>query len=281
MAEQFSGKVAVVTGACAGIGAETVERLIARGARVVLADIMDDIGADLEQRYQGSAKYIRCNVTHEEDIVAALNLAVSAFGGLDFLFNNAGGSLGRSPMDTVSVEEWDDVQALNLRAPMLGIKHAVPLMAKRGGGSIVSTVSAAGQAAGTGGGFAYGVAKAGLIHLTRLSAVAAGQRRVRVNAVSPGVIGTAPTARATGLPMIDGHPDPRVFEIIARLQPLPQAGLPGDIAEAAIFLMSEAASFITGQTITIDGGLTLGPRHGWDPDVPNPFLEAAREVLGT
>ncbi len=276
MAEDFAGKIAVITGGCQGMGQEALEQFVAQGAKVVVADIQDEKGRQLESRYPHSVKYVHCDVTRDVDIVAALAAAESAFGGLDMLFNNAGSGLGWARLDQITVDQWDAVQNLNLRSCMLGMKYAIPMMKRRGGGSIVSTVSIAAQTTGWGP-FAYAVAKAGLEHLTRLVAVEAAAANVRVNAVSPGVIVTPPTARACGYPVgEDGAIDSRVFDIAKQMQPLPRCGTAADIVKAALFLFSDSAAFITGQVLVVDGGLTLGSRHAWDPRAISPFDEGAK-----
>ena len=150
MAGRLSGKVAVITGACSGIGLGAVELFVAEGASVIAADLQDDKGAMLEKRFPDHVRFARCDVTVEADIAKAVNMAKDAFGGLDILFNNAGH--GGTPLGVadMTAEGWDHTFALLVRGPALGMKYAVPLMLKRGGGSIINTASIAGLQAGFG-----------------------------------------------------------------------------------------------------------------------------------
>jgi len=150
MADRLEARVALVTGGCSGIGLATVELFIAEGASVVIADVQDEKGAALEMRFSGRAIYRHCDVTREADIEAAVAAAKESFGGLDILFNNAGAGGVRAGIADMPVDGWDETQALLLRGPMLGMKHAVPLMIERGGGSIINTASIAGLEAGGG-----------------------------------------------------------------------------------------------------------------------------------
>ena len=169
MAGRLDGKVAVITGGASGIGLGTVELFVAEGAKVVAADIQDEKGAMLERRFPDRVKYAHCDVTQEDQIAAALNLADTEFGGLDILFNNAGISDRMTTVAEVTPEGWSWIFDILVRGPALGIKHATPLMLKRGGGSIINTASIAGLQAGYGP-LAYSTAKAGVIHMSRVAA---------------------------------------------------------------------------------------------------------------
>ncbi|HQN49526.1 MAG TPA: SDR family NAD(P)-dependent oxidoreductase, partial [Phenylobacterium sp.] len=166
MSGRLDGKVAVITGGCSGIGLGTVELFVAEGAQVVAADIQDEKGAMLEKRFEGRVRYAHCDVTSEDEIKAALDLAKSAFGGLDILFNNAGISDRMGAITEVTADGWNWIFDILVRGPALGMKHAVPLMLERGGGSIINTASIAGLQAGFGP-IAYSTAKAGVIHMSR------------------------------------------------------------------------------------------------------------------
>jgi NAD(P)-dependent dehydrogenase (short-subunit alcohol dehydrogenase family) len=279
MAGRIEGKVALITGGCSGIGLATTELFVREGAKVVVADLQDEKGAALEQRFPGAVVYRRCDVTREADIVAATAAAKSAFGGLDILFNNAGTPGAPAGVSEISVEDWDATQALLLRGPMLGIKHAVPLMSERGGGSIVNTASIAGLEAGWG--LAYGVAKAGVIHLSKLAAAELAARNIRVNAICPGVIVTPIFGVAVG------HSRPVADQMAASLvgaaaamQPLRRAGAPEDIARAALYFASDDSSFVTGTYQVVDGGITVGQRVAWDEQASSPLLEALGASAG-
>ena len=273
MAGRLEGKVALITGGCSGIGLATVELFVAEGANVVVADLQDEKGAALEQRFAGRAIYRRCDVTQEAEIAAATAAATETFGGLDILFNNAGaGGVVAGVLD-MPADGWDFTQNLLLRGPMLGMKHAAPLMIARGGGSIVNTASIAGLEAGWG--LAYGVAKAGVIHLSKLAAAELAAHNIRVNAICPGVIVTPIFGVAIGLERkAADQMAASLVEAAGQMQPIRRAGAPEDIAKAALYFASDDSSFVTGTHQVVDGGILVGPRNSWDPETVTPLLAA-------
>ena len=271
MAGRLQAKVALITGGCSGIGLATVERFVAEGASVLVADLQDEKGAALAQRFEGKVVYRRCDVTLEADIAAAVAEAVSAFGGLDILFNNAGAGGVVAGVADMPIEGWDATQNLLLRGPMLGMKHAVPEMIRRGGGSIINTASIAGLEAGWG--LAYGVAKAGVIHLSKLAAAELAVHNIRVNAICPGVIVTPIFGVAVGMDRATADQmTGRLTGAAARMQPVRRAGSPSDIANAAVYLAEDASGFVTGTHHIVDGGILVGPRKSWDPETVTPLL---------
>jgi NAD(P)-dependent dehydrogenase (short-subunit alcohol dehydrogenase family) len=217
--------------------------------------------------------YRRCDVTREDDIAAACQEADKAFGGLDILFNNAGaGGVVAGALD-MPVDGWDFTFNLLLRGPMLGMKHAAPLMIKRGGGSIINTASIAGLEAGWG--LAYGVAKAGVIHLSKLGAAELAAHNIRVNAICPGVIVTPIFGVAIGLERTQADQmAASLSEAAGQMQPIRRPGDPTDIAKAALYLGSEDSTFVTGTHLVVDGGILVGPRNSWDPEAVTPLLAA-------
>jgi len=259
----LDNKVAIITGGASGIGAESVRQFIAQGAKVLICDIQDEKGEALAAELGENADYQHCDVTKDEDIKAMIDSAVSKHGRLDVLFNNAGlagpgGSIAETPLDGIDL-------TLNvlLRSVILGIKHAAPIMTKQQSGSIINTASVAGIEA-THGPHVYSAAKAGVINLTRSVATELGASFVRVNAICPGGIATPIFGRAVGLDAEKADKTIEVIEnIFKRSQPIPRAGLPEDIANTAVFLASDMSTFITGQAIAVDGGLTAG-RANWD-----------------
>lgn len=274
MAGRLEGKVAVVTGGVSGIGLASVELFVAEGARVVAADIQDDRGALLEDRFPGAVRYVRCDVTQEADIAGALQVAAGSFGGLDVLFNNAGICDMMEDLAQIDAALWDRAQAILLRGPMLGIKHATPLMTARGGGSIINTASVAGLQAGWGPA-AYSTAKAGLIHLSRVAAIQLARQKIRVNAICPGIIATPILGASMGMSreradQIAAH----MAEVCVDSQPYPKAGAPEDVARAALYLASDDGLFVSGTHLVVDGALVAGARHGWDRTAPQPLAEA-------
>ena len=276
MTGRLDGKIALITGGCSGIGLATAELFVREGAQVVVADMQDEKGTVLEQRFPASLAYIHCDVTREDHIAAAVNLAETRFGGLDILFNNAGTGGVAAPIAEMPADGWDATQALLVRGPMLGMKYAVPLMDKRGGGSIINTASIAAFEAGWG--LAYGVAKAGVLHLTKLAAAELAVRNIRVNAICPGVIVTPIFGVAVGHSRaVADQMTASLVEAAAAMQPIRRAGAPEDIAKAALYFASDESSFVTGSHQLVDGGILVGPRSSWDETAVTPLLQA----LGT
>lgn len=274
MAGQLDGKVAVITGGCSGIGLGTVELFVAEGARVVVGDVQDEKGRTLEARFPGKLAYVHCDVTSEADIERTVKTAAEAFGGLDILFNNAGSGGTPGDLESMTVEAWDGTMDLLLRSVMLGMKHAIPLMRARGGGAIVNTASIAGLQAGWGP-IAYSTAKAGVLHLTRVAAAQLSPQKIRVNAICPGLIATSIFGASMGLPReVADQMAARIAESAHKMQPVPKPGLPEDIARAALYLASDASAFVSGTQIVVDGALTIGSRHAWDPNAASPLLDA-------
>jgi NAD(P)-dependent dehydrogenase (short-subunit alcohol dehydrogenase family) len=271
MAGRLEGKIALITGACSGIGLGTVERFVAEGAQVVAADLQNEKGTVLEKRFPGKVVYAHCDVTSEDDIVAAIARAESEFGGLDVLFNNAGAGGLPGGVEMIDAAGWDFTFALLVRGPALGMKHALPLMRARGGGSIINTASVAGLQAGYGP-LAYSAAKCAVIHMSRCAATELAKDRIRVNAICPGVIATSIFGAAIGANRdVADQMAALIAQNAAAGQPIPKSGLPEDIAGAALYLASDDSVFVTGTHIVVDGGITAGPRHAWDPEAGSPF----------
>ena len=260
MAGRLEGKVAVVTGAASGIGKATVELFAAEGAKVIAADIQDDRGERLEGAHKGAVKYVRCNVMEEAEIAAAVAAAEKEFGRLDCLFNNAGAGGARDLADGVSAEGFDSVLHLHVRAALFGMKYAVPAMKKTGGGAIITTASVAGLRAGYGP-LLYSIAKAAIIQMTKVAASQLAATNIRVNCICPGLIATNIFAQGLGVPsQVAETRLGAIAEAAKHSQPIQRGGLPGDIAEGALYLASDGAGFVTGHALVIDGGLTLGPQ---------------------
>jgi NAD(P)-dependent dehydrogenase (short-subunit alcohol dehydrogenase family) len=274
MAGRLTNKIALITGAASGIGLGALELFVAEGAQVVAADVQDEKGAMLEKRFAGKVAYAHCDVTSETDIAAAVAKAQSEFGGLDILFNNAGHGGAIGTVEETDAQAWDQTFALLVRAVILGMKHAVPLMKTRGGGSIVNTASIAGLQAGWGP-VAYSTAKSAVIHLTKVTAAELSPQNIRVNAICPGLIATSIFGASMGLPReVADQMAARVEEVAPKFQPVPKAGLPRDIAEAALYLASDASAFVSGTHLVVDGGITVGSRHAWHGETVSPLLEA-------
>jgi NAD(P)-dependent dehydrogenase (short-subunit alcohol dehydrogenase family) len=267
--DRLKDKIAVITGAASGIGRGTVELFVAEGCKVLAADIQDEQGRELERRFNGQVKYHRCDVTNEDDIKATMQAAKDAFGGLDILFNNAGAGGSPNTIEDMTGEAWDRSMNLLLRSVALGTRYAIPFMKERGGGSIINTASVAALQAGMGP-LAYSVAKAGVVHLTTVSAAQLGRSEIRVNAICPGLILTgifAAGAKAMGAPdtMLD-QINAGMKQMAPDAQPIPKGGVPADIAKACLYFASDDSEFVTGTHLVVDGGMTTGPRQAWDPE---------------
>jgi NAD(P)-dependent dehydrogenase (short-subunit alcohol dehydrogenase family) len=274
---RFAGKRAVVTGGASGIGRATALRLVSEGAEVWIGDIDEAGGRELAQTSNGRIHFQRTDVTKVADIEALMN-AADAAGGLDVVFNNAGAGGSRDKIDAISADDWDRTQDLLLRSVAMGIRYAAPLMIKRGGGAIVNTASIAALQTGAAP-TAYSVAKAGVLHLSKLAAADLAQHNIRVNAVCPGFITTNIFTASAG---IEGEKRDQangaIRHVASKAQPIARAGVAEDIAAAVAYLASDDASFVTGTHIVVDGGMTIGARHSWDPAAPSPFsaLDAFR-----
>jgi len=262
MSGQLDGKVAVITGAASGIGRGTVEVFVNQGAKVVAADIQDDRGERLvEDLGADNVAYIHTDVASEADVKGCLDFAVSKFGRLDCLFNNAGFGGVMGPIEETDIEGYHNTMNVLVLGVVLGMKHAVPIMRAQGGGSIISTASVAGLSAGFGPPI-YSAAKAAVVNLSRAVALEVGQDFIRVNAICPGGIATPIFGKAMGLATQVADTTLNTIEdILKEGQPIPRSGLPSDIGNMAAFLASDASSFVSGQVLVVDGGLTAGPRR--------------------
>ncbi len=257
----LDGKVSVITGGASGIGAATVRLFVSEGSTVVIADILDEQGEKLAAELEGAAVYQHTNVSKEEDIKAAIDRAVSRFGRLDCLFNNAGFGGVSGMIEETETTQLDTTLAVLFRAVVLGIKHAALLMKHQGSGSIISTASVAGLRAGFGP-HIYSAAKAAVIHLTKSVAMELGESGVRVNCICPGGIVTPIFGRHLGLSEeAIAEKMPLLNQAFAMVQPIRRAGQPEDIARAALWLASDAASFVSGHALVVDGALSGG--RGW------------------
>jgi NAD(P)-dependent dehydrogenase (short-subunit alcohol dehydrogenase family) len=252
MAGRLDGKVAVITGGASGIGEGTVRRFVEEGARVVIADLQRGPGEALAAELGDVTRFISCDVTSEDDVAAAVDLAVAEFGRLDIMFNNAGivGVVGR--IADTPAEGWDRTVAVLLRGVFLGAKHAARVMVPQGSGVILSTSSTAGILGGLGP-HCYTACKHAVVGLTKSIASELAGSGVRANAISPGNTVTAMTmAVITG----DATAADAATERIQSQSPLGFAAMPIDIANAAVYLASDEARNVTGHTLVVDAGQT-------------------------
>lgn len=271
----LSGKVALITGAASGIGLASIEVFVEAGARVVAADIQDEKGMALEERFgDETVRFAHCDVTQADHLSAALKTASDAFGGLDILFNNAGHGGTPGGVEEFDPDGFDQTIALLLKSVFQGTHLALPYFKARGGGSVINTSSISAVCAGYAP-LVYSVCKKGVAHFSKLAAAELAKDKVRVNAILPGFIATSIFGASLGLPREQAD---QLAEMVAQnggsMQPAGRVGQGRDIAEMAAFLASDAASFITGGEFLVDGGMTVGPPHSWRQDAAGPLLEA-------
>ncbi len=274
---RFHEKTVVITGAASGIGRAAVLLFAAEGARVYAADIDEDGLAQTAAESNGSVTTVRCDVCVCEDIKALMDRAAAETGGIDAVFNNAGAGGDLAKIDEIEPAGWDRTMDLLLRSVAFGIRYAVPHMIGRKGAAIVNTSSVAAVGPGYSPS-AYAVAKAGVLHLTKTSAADLAKYQIRVNAVQPGFINTNIFTAVFDMPAdLEAEAKGIIAKQSQAAQPVARGGQANDIGEAVLFLCSEAASFVNGTSLIVDGGLTLGPRHSWDPEVPDLF-ESLRQM---
>ncbi|WP_218509247.1 glucose 1-dehydrogenase [Variovorax sp. dw_308] len=255
---RLDSKVAVITGGASGIGEASVRLFAREGAKVVIADLQDERGRRLADELGPQVVFQHTDVSREADVQEAIDVALSMFGRLDCLFNNAGIPGPGGPIENLAAEGWDHAMAVLVRSAYLGMKHAAPIMKRQGSGSIVSTASVAGLQAGFSG-HAYAAAKAAVINLTRSVATELGESGVRVNCICPGGVATPIFGRGMGLDAEEAERSAGIMLMaLANVQPLQRAGVPDDIANAALWLASDDSSFVNGHALVVDGGISCG-----------------------
>lgn len=253
MTDLLKGQVALITGAGSGIGRAAALLFAREGARVVLGDQSESVQASAQaiQAAGGQAVAMQMDAGLEDDVIQMVATAQSEFGRLDVAFANAGISGGRSSVFDSTPEQWSEVLRVNLIGPWLMVKHAGQAMVNQGqGGSIICTASVAGIRSGAGGA-PYSASKAGVINLVMVSAQQLSESGVRVNALCPGLTETGMTK-----PTFDYAKDKGVSHKLGRLNPLRRAGQPEELAQVALFLASAQSSYVNGQAIAVDGGLS-------------------------
>ncbi|CAN6241887.1 unnamed protein product [Urochloa humidicola] len=253
-ARKLEGKVAVITGGASGIGACTARLFVQHGARVVVADIQDELGGHLcAELGSDAASYVHCDVTSERDVAAAVDHAVSLFGALDIMFNNAGiGGAACHNIRESTKEDFERVLSVNLVGPFLGTKHAARVMVPSGrGGCILATSSVSSAVAGAAS-HSYTCAKRAVVGLTENAAAELGRHGIRVNCVSPAA---AITPLATGYVGLEGDAFEEAMEAVSNLKGVRLKVM--DIAKAVLFLASDDARYISGHNLLIDGGYSV------------------------
>jgi NAD(P)-dependent dehydrogenase (short-subunit alcohol dehydrogenase family) len=259
-------KIAIITGATSGIGARTAELFVAEGATVVFTGRRKAEGEAVAARIGKRAQFLAADATCEDDWKRVIDHTVKAFGRIDCLFNNAGGPAPTGSITSVPVAGFDAAIALLVRSVMLGMKHVAPIMLQQRSGSIINNGSIAAHQTGRSTSMVYGAAKAAVNHLSKCVAMELGEHNVRVNSVSPGAIATGILPKALGVDAskADTLAD-AMKEVYAKVQPIPRAGVPDDIAQCVLWLASDRSTFINATDIVVDGGLIGGamftPHH--------------------
>jgi NAD(P)-dependent dehydrogenase (short-subunit alcohol dehydrogenase family) len=251
MSMKFSGQVAVVTGAAAGIGRATAQAFAAEGLKVVVSDV--DVGGGeatvgLIREAGGDAVFVRCDVSNEAQVQALMTAVVDTYGRLDYAFNNAGIEIEKGKLNEGTEAEFDAIMGVNVKGVWLCMKYQLPLLLAQGGGSIVNTASVAGLGAAPKMSI-YSASKHAVIGLTKSAAIEFAKKKIRVNAICPAVIDTDMFRRAY-------EADPKKGEFVAGMHPVGRIGKVEEVAAAVLYLCCDAAGFTTGQALAIDGGMT-------------------------
>ena len=260
---RLDGKVAVITGGASGMGEAAARLFVAEGARVVIGDLQDERAQTVVAGLGGNGVAVHCDVSVAADVERLVQTAINRYGKLNIMFNNAGIGAGEGLIHETAEDVFDRILAVDLKGVWLGIKYAIPHLRNAGGGSIVNTASVSAHLGMKRQG-AYGAAKGGVVQLTRVAAIEYAADRIRVNAICPGGVLT---------PLIYANPalaeplDPQVMEQqLAMVQPIRRAGMPLDIAHAALWLASDDSTFVTGTTLIVDGGWTASANTPSDMD---------------
>ncbi len=269
MAGRLEGKVAAITGAASGFGATAAKRFVAEGARVVMGDIQDEAGQKLADELGDAAIYVHCDVTVEDEVANMVDTAVSHFGQLDIMYNNAGvvGAVG--PIATTPADEWNRTMDIHVNGCFYGCKHAARVMIPRETGSIVSMSSTAGIQGGLGP-HAYTAAKHAIIGITKSVAAELAQYGIRANCISPAGMATPMVAALSGDSVEETKKN------LALTSPLKnRAGTAEDVVNAALWLASDEAGYTSGLTLTTDAGLTIGSGNATPFAEHEPFIAEA------
>ena len=258
---RLEGKSVIITGAGSGIGRAASLLFTKEGARLIAVDRTDGVKetVDMVRKAGGTAEAVQADAGSEKDVIAYVDKALSSYGKLDALWANAGVSGGLVPLAEQTVEHWQEVLRINLIGPFLAIKHSMPHLIKQKSGALVCTASVAGLKSGASG-HPYGARKAGVISLVQITAYSLTGTGVRINAVCPGLIETGMTK-----PVFDRAKERGTQDKIGQLNPLKRPGQPHELAAMGLFLASDDASYVNGQAIPVDGGLTASMPYTGKP----------------
>jgi NAD(P)-dependent dehydrogenase (short-subunit alcohol dehydrogenase family) len=258
---RLEGKSVIITGAGSGIGRAASLLFTREGARLIAVDRAESVKetVELARKAGGTAEAMMADAGAEKDVMAFVEMAVSTYGRLDVIWANAGVGGGLVPLAEQTVEHWQEILRINLIGAFLAVKHSIPHMVKQRHGSIVCTASVAGLKSGASG-HPYGASKAGVISLVQTTAYSLSGTGVRINAVCPGLIETGMTK-----PIFDRARERGTEGKIGQLNPLKRAGQPHELAAMGLFLASEEASYVNGQAIPVDGGLTASMPYTGNP----------------
>lgn len=252
--QRLAGQVAVITGGASGIGAATVHKFVAEGARVVIADMQAEMGQALADEIGTAAVFQKTDVTDESQVKAAIEAAVDTFGGLNCIFNNAGFGGAAGPIESITVEDYTLTMDVLVKGVFLGIKHAAPILKAQQSGTIINTSSVAALYAGISPTF-YNAAKAAVMQMTKSLALEFGNYGVRVNCVNPGFIATP---LAAGRPGASEQTLDKMRDAMAQGEVMGRIGNPEEIADAVLWLASDESSFVNGHALVVDGGRMAG-----------------------
>lgn len=257
----LDGKRIIITGAGSGIGRATTILAAAEGARVIAVDISDGVFETVAQIDEGGAVAVQADASDESHVAGFVARAVDEFGGLDGVYANAGVGGGGKPLLELTVEDWRRTLGVNTVGVFLAVRHAVPELKKSHGGALLCTASVAGLRANAGG-VDYSASKAAVISIVQTVAYALYGEGIRINAICPGLIETGMTR-----PIFERAAERGTTDRIGQINPTRRFGQPDEIAQMACFLLSDRASYVNGQAIAVDGGLSAShpwvyPRHG-------------------
>ena len=249
---RLEGKSVIITGAGSGIGRAASLLFTGEGARLIAVDRTEGVTETVDQirKAGGTAEAVIADAGSEQDVIAYIDKALAAYGKLDAIWANAGISGGLVPLAEQTVEHWQEILRINLIGAFLAVKYAIPHLTRQGHGSIICTASVAGLKAGASG-HPYAASKAGVISLVQTTAYSLSGTGVRINAICPGLIETGMTR-----PIFDNAKQRGTEGKIGQLNPLKRAGQPHELAAMGLFLASDDASYVNGQAIPVDGGLT-------------------------